>query len=142
MIDKIVECLTNPDHIGVFATIAAAVSAFAALLTYISSKKLSRRDRVDILKVEILKVVSSSNTREHWNRLVQMSTNSDSDGKTGPRADRLASLLGVVGDRNFMWKFKNWGKIKSKYERNKWVWLIPVAIEELKREGYQDLLGL
>ena len=38
---------------------AATISATCALLTFLFSRKLSRRDMVDILKIEILRVVSS-----------------------------------------------------------------------------------
>ena len=39
-------------------------------------------------------------------------------------------------------RLKSKGKGKSEYEKDKWMVLIPVALEELKKEGYKDLLGL
>ena len=44
-------------------------------------------------------------------------------GGIGPRAKSLAACLG------------------PKYQKRKWVALIPVALEELKRENYGKLLG-
>ena len=99
---------------------AAVVSAFFAGLAFLSSRRLSRRDMVDILKVEILRVVSSVQGRDAWTETVNLSIQVDG----GPRVGRLAGLLG------------------SKYKKRKWLWLIPVDLEELKREGYQNLLGL
>ena len=78
---------------------------------------------VDILKIEILRVVSSVQGRDLWLKMVALSKEFEGGG-IGPRADSLADLLG------------------SKYKRKKWLWLIPVALEELKREGYGNLLGL
>ena len=59
-------------------------------------------------------------------------------GGVGPRIDRLAGLLGVM----YQSKLKSKRKGKSEYEKDKWMILLPVALEELKREGYKDLLGL
>ena len=117
---------------------AAAISAIFAGLAFLFSRKLSRRDMVDILKVEILQVVSSVQGRKAWIETVELSKIVDSQGIAGPRADRLAGLLGVRTNNTL----KSWLKIKSKYETKKWLWLIPVALEELKREGYENLLRL
>ena len=46
------------------------------------------------------------------------------DGVKGIRIDGIAGLLG------------------SKYEKNRWLWLIPVALEELRNEGYHQLLEM
>ena len=46
----------------------------------------------------------------------------------------LADLLGVRNQPK--------GKRKSKYKRTNWVLLLPVALAELKREGYKELLGM
>lgn len=103
-------------------TLAAAVSAVCALLTFLFSRKRSRRDMVDILKIEILRVFSSVQGREVWikeHRLYLTYTG----GRSGPTARRLVGLLG------------------KRYKKKKWMMLVLVAIEELRIEGYRDLLG-
>ena len=117
--EKIVEDLNDPVRVS---TLAAAVSAVCALLTFLFSRKRSRRDMVDILKIEILRLVSSVQGREVWiteHRLYLTSTG----GRYGPTARRLVGLLG------------------KRYKKKRWMMLVLVAIEELRREGYQDLLG-
>lgn len=57
----------------------------------------------------------------------------EGDG-VGPRIDRLAGLLGVM--------YQSKRKRKSKYQKDKWMILLLVALEELKKEKYRDLLGL
>ena len=135
---KIVEYLNDPVRVS---ALAAAVSAFCALLTFLFSRKPSRRDMVDILKVEILQVVSSAQGKDIWTKMVSIS-GAYEDGVSGIRVDGIASLLSRNVENKFMYTLKSWFKIKSKYEREKWLWFIPVALEELKRENYQDLLGL
>ena len=113
-----VEYLNDPVLVS---TLAAAVSAFCALLTFLFSRKLSRRDMVDILKIEILRVVSSVQGREVWikyHRRFLMYTG----GRSGPTARGLVGLLG------------------RKYKKKKWEMLVLVAVEELKQEGYRKLL--
>ncbi len=134
MFENIVAFFNDPVRVS---TTAAAISALTALLTYLSSKKLSRRDMVDILKVEILEVVSSAHGRNAWFKMLSISGSSE-NGVTGVRADGIAGLLGV-GTKS---RILSWFRMKSKYERRKWIWLLPVTVEELKREGYQNLLGL
>jgi len=72
---------------------AAAVSAICALLAFLFSRKLSRRDMVDLLKIEILQVVSSVQGRDAWIKTAALSKMYDGGG-VGPRTDRLAGLLG------------------------------------------------
>ena len=112
--------LSNP---AVLLSIGAAtVSAICALLTFLFSRKLSRRDMVDTLKIEILRVVSSVQGKEVWittHRKHLM----DTGGRSGPTANTLVGLLG------------------RKYKKKQWIILVFVAVEELKREGYRDLLG-
>ena len=77
---------------------------------------------VDTLKIEILRLVSSVQGRSNWiefHRFYLMR----SGGRSGPTAIKLTGLLG------------------RKYKKQKWASLILVAIEELKKEGYRDLLG-
>lgn len=45
---------------------AAAISALCAFLTFLFSRRMSRRDMVDILKIEILETVSSVQGRSAW----------------------------------------------------------------------------
>lgn len=88
--EKIVEDLNDPVRVS---TLAAAVSAVCALLTFLFSRKRSRRDMVDILKIEILRVVSSVQGREVWikeHRLYLTHTG----GRSGPTARKLVGLLG------------------------------------------------
>ena len=116
---------------------AAAISAFFAGLAFLFSKRVSRRDMVDTLKLEILLLVSVVEGREAWITMVNISKRYEGGG-VGPRIDRLAGLLGVM----YQSKLKSKRKGKSEYEKDKWMTLLPVALEELKREGYKDLLGL
>ena len=117
--EKIVESLNDPVYVS---AAVAAMSALCALLTFLFSRKPSRRDMVDILKIEILRVVSSVQGREVWikyHRRYLMHTG----GRSGPTARTLVGLLG------------------HKYKKEKWMILVLVAIEELRKEGYRDLLG-
>ena len=100
---------------------AAAISAISALLAFLFSRRLSRRDMVDILKIEILRVVSSVQGREVWIKYHRYYL-THTGGRSGPTARTLAGLLG------------------RKYKKEKWMILVLVAIEELKKEGYRDLL--
>ena len=101
---------------------AAAISAISALLAFLFSKKLSRRDMVDTLKIEILRLVSSVQGREVWIKYHRYYL-THTGGRSGPTARTLAGLLG------------------RKYKKEKWMILVLVAIEELRKEGYRDLLG-
>ena len=111
------------DTAVIVSAMAAAISAFCALLSFLFSRKLSRREMVDIIKVEILRVVSSVQGRDAWVKIATISKTYEGGG-VGPRVDSLAKLLD--------------GK---KYKKDKWLWLIPVALEELKKDGYSNLLG-
>ena len=116
---------------------AAAISAFFAGLAFLFSKRVSRREMVDTLKLEILLLVSVVEGREAWIEMVNTSKIYEGGG-VGPRVNRLAGLLGVI----YQSKLKSNRKGKSEYEKDKWMVLIPVALEELKKEGYKNLLGL
>ena len=132
------ENVTTLAHAAVFiSTAAAAISAFLAGLAFLFSKRVSRREMVDTLKLEILLLVSVVEGREAWITMVNISKRYEGGG-VGPRIDRLAGLLGVM----YQSKLKSKRKGKSEYEKDKWMILLPVALEELKREGYKDLLGL
>ena len=88
---------------------------------------------VDILKLEILQVVSTAQGREAWIEMATISRIYEGGG-IGPRMDRLAGLLGVM--------YQSKRKRKSKYQKDKWMALLPIALEELKQEGYRGLLGM
>lgn len=57
------EYLNDPVHVS---TTAAALSALCALLTFLFSRRLSVREKVDILKAEILRVGSVVDDRQEW----------------------------------------------------------------------------
>ena len=71
----------------------AALSALCALLTFLLSRKLSRRDMVDTLKIEILQLVSSVERQRLWLEAVNISRELESGG-IGPKIGTLAKLLG------------------------------------------------
>ena len=104
---------------------AAAISASCAFLTlfiYMFSKRPSRREMVDILKFEILRLVSTLEGRKIWNDTVEKSYRKN--GSIGVSLEDLAGLLG------------------TDYQENKWRRLFSVAIQELKNEGNDRLLKM
>ena len=101
-----------------FSTGAALVSAYCAYL----SRKPSRRDMVDTLKLEILRLVSTIEGRNKWRNAVKESYHEN--GQIGASIRVLTGLLG------------------PDYQEEKWVRLLPVAIQELKNEGNIELLGM
>ena len=146
---KIVESLNDPVYVS---AAAAALSALCALLTFLFallSRRVSRREMVDTLKLEILLLVSVVEGKEAWIKMVNISKRYEGGG-VGPRIDRLAGLLGVMYKSNpnapfysrLKAKLASKLKLKNKYEKDKWMALLPIALEELKQEGYKDLLGL
>ena len=83
------ENVTNFNNAAVLISAgAAAISAISALLTFLFSRKLSRRDMVDILKVEILEMVSSVQGRSAWTTAAKASQILEGGG-IGPRVDSL-----------------------------------------------------
>ena len=131
---------------------AAALSALCALFSFLFSllsRRTSRREIVDTLKLEILQVVSTVQGRQGWIKIIQVSTTLEGGG-VGPRMDRLAGLLGIMYKSNpnapfysrLKVKLTSKLKLKNKYEKDKWLILLPIALEELKKEGYKDLLGM
>ena len=102
---------------------AAAVSAICALLTFLFSRKLSRRDMVDTLKLEILRVVSTLKGRNKWRDTVEESYYKENK-HIGVSIKSLSGLL------------------EPEYQKDKWVRLFSVAIQELKNEGNDSLLGM
>ena len=102
-----------------FSTGAAVVSAVCAYL----ARKPSRRDMVDTLKLEILRVVSTIEGRKKWVDTVNESYYKENK-HIGTSIKPLAGLL------------------DSDYQQDKWVKLLPIAIQELKNEGNAPLLGM
>ena len=119
--EKIVESLNDPVYVS---AAAAALSALCALLTFLFSRRLSARERVDILKAEILRVVSVVDDRQEWIGDSDSISTKLTAGVLDPDVRRLAGLLG------------------AKYKRKKWIIFIPAAIEELRHESYGRLLGI
>ena len=134
---EIIEFLKNPALVGVGA-LSAAVVAIIAILKFvipkkktqrqksIEPKKTTKREMIDIIKDDVLILISSVQGRAIWQETVFISQKYQGNGK-GPKVGTLAELLSVKD---------------SRYKEDKWQWLIPVALEELKREGYGDKLGL
>ena len=102
-----------------FSTGAAVVSAVCAYL----ARKPSRRDMVDTLKLEILRVVSTIEGRKKWVDTVNESYYKENK-HIGTSIKPLAELL------------------DPDYRKDKWLRLLPVAIQELKNEGNDKLLGM
>ena len=122
--EEIVTCFNNPVWVSTFA---AAVSAICALLTFLFSRKHSRRDRVDILKLIILEMVCLKDGKEIWQHIVKFSTVFEGKG-AGPKVGTLAEMITTYTN-------------EKRYKKEKWLSLIPVACQELIREGYGKLLG-
>ena len=117
--DEIVAVVKNPAFVS---AAAAVVSAIFAGLAFMFSRKPSRRDVVDTLKIEILRLVYTTDGRNSW---VDVVHNSEVyEDYFGPNPESLVVLL------------------PRKYRNKKWVYLILPALEELKREGYRDVLDL
>ena len=107
---------------GEWAAAISASCAFLTLLIYMFSKRPSRREMVDILKFEILRVVSTLEGQKIWNSTVEESyRNNRSIGVS------IVDLAGLLG---------------KDYQKNKWRRLLAVAIQELKTEGNDRLLGM
>lgn len=115
--------MATGDLTVLISTGAAAVSAICAFLSFLFSRRLSQRGMLEHLKVEILRVVSSAHGQAYWMQTMDLSRTFEGGG-VGVKVDSLAPLLG------------------RKYKKKKWVDLIPPALEELRKEGYEDLLGM
>ena len=96
---------------------SAAISAATALISVIFSLKRSRRQMLDLLKIEILEFTSTAQGNEAWVETMNLY-----DGRT-PVND-LLNLL------------------NRKFKRKKWYRLLPAALAELRNEGYHQLLGM
>ena len=101
-----------------FSTGAAVVSAICAYL----ARNPSRRDMVDTLKFEILRVVSTLEGRKKW---------ADTVGKSYYQNNQIGVSIRVLV-----------GLLSPDYQQEKWIRLFSVAIQELKNEGNDSLLGM
>ena len=118
------EIFNNP--MALVSVASATVIAICAVLSLWFSRKVAEQRRVDILKMEVLKIVCTVEGQKIWKTAVYVSQMYEGHG-LGPKTERLAELLSV----------KN-----PKFKKDKWIRLIPVALEELKKEGNKHLLGL
>ena len=114
------------DNIDKYALIisacAAAFSAFTALLSFVYSRKRSRQDMLDQLKMEIIVLVSSR------------------DSKYDEYMDWIESLKHPYSVP-IAYKSKELAKLLGpQFEKKKWITLIPVAMAELQIEGYSNFL--
>ena len=117
------DIVVNIQNSALVSAWAAFISACFAGLAFLSSRRLSTREKIDILKAEILRVISTAHDRADWIATGTVSRYTKGGG-IGPDVRSLAGFLG------------------TKYKRKKWIVLIPTAIEELRNEGYRKLLGI
>ena len=96
----------------IFAVFLSAGAAVISAICAVLARKPSRRDMLDILKVEILRVVYTTEGRDRWVTQVHNSSVYAED-YFGPDPESLAVVL------------------PRKYRRKKWVNLILPALEEL-----------
>ena len=107
---------TMIDKINAFAPIINAITVLLSFgfVIWTTCFRKTRRNRIDELKVEVLETVSTVKGHEDWVRTKELST----------AAEDLSKMLG------------------RKYHSKKWYDLLPVALVELRNEGYHDLLGV
>ena len=108
--------------VEVIAPYAPIINALAVLtstffIIWTTCFRKTRRDRIDELKVEVLAVVSTVKGHKDW-----ITTINSSDFQGDSRD--LSRLLGKT------------------YQEKKWYNLLPVALVELRNEGYHELLGI
>ena len=109
---------------ALIGAIAAVLSAATAILAVWFSRQPSPRERIDILKGEILGLVATEPGQNAWVATKELSKLRSGSAYGNPILGDLAGLL------------------KRKYRKAKWVRLIPAALQELKNEGYGELLGI
>ena len=105
------------------SAIAAVFSAAAAVLAVWFSRQPSTRERIDILKGEILGLVATEPGYNAWTEIKELSKLRSGSAYGNPILGDLAGLL------------------KRKYQKAGWVRLIPAALQELQKEGHGGLLG-
>ena len=145
---EIVTYFDDPVHVSAAASALSALCALLTFLFFLLSRRISRREMVDTLKLEILQLVSTVQGRQGWKEIIHISTTLEGGG-IGPKVDRLAGLLGIITSNpnvplysRLKAKLASKLKLKSKYQKDKWLIILPIALEELKKEGYATLLGL
>ena len=115
------------ENSALWSAVAACISAsFAGLTLYLTTKK-STREMIDIVKADILVFTSEMHCREIWQKTSDLSQTLEGGG-IGPRTQRLADLLAAKRKKK---------KRDRRYKRSKWLYIIPAAIEELRKEGYK-----
>ena len=104
------------DKINAFAPIINAITVLLSFgfVIWTTCFRKTRRNRIDELKVEVLETVSTVKGHEDWVRTMESSN----------AAEALSKVLG------------------RKYHSKKWYDLLPVAVTELQKEGYHQLLGV
>ena len=112
------------EKINDFSPIINALTVFLSFVFVIWATcfRQTRRDRIDELKVEVLGAVSTVKGREDWVEVVELSKIQGDVG--GIPVKELSNLL------------------RSKYQKKKWYDLLPIALTELRNEGYHEPLGL
>ena len=135
MIEEMLANFENPAFVGAWAAVVVAIITVLKFvvprkkskrLKSITPQKTTKREMIDIIKDDVLILISSVQGRTIWQKTVFISQKYQGNGK-GPKVGTLAELLAVKD---------------SKYKEDEWQWLIPVALEELKRDGYRENLGL
>ena len=105
--------------INAFAPIINALTVLFSFgfVIWTTCFRKTRRDKIDELKVEMLAVVSTVKGHEDWVKAMNVSENQGN-------VRYLSNLLGET------------------YRKKKWYNLLPVALAELRNEGYHELLGV
>lgn len=105
--------MEDPTQLDTQALAIAAIAAGSALVSAISAFVMifrkNRREKVDTLKVEIIRILEGNDSRDIF--LCELHGNK--------KTEKLGMILGC------------------KYKRHGWSDLIMVAIKELKLEGYE-----
>ena len=101
---------------------ALAVLTSTGFIIWTTCFRKTRRDRIDELKLEVLRIVSNVKGHEDWIKAMDLS---ELQGREG--IVKVMDLLKLL--------HKN-------YRKKKWCELLPVALSELRNEGHHELLGM
>lgn len=99
-----------------WTVISVVVAIIIPISLYLLSRKKSDRDMIDELKNEVLKIVGTAQGEALWKRSMAFFMQ-----QTGMVYFIHLSLL-----------------FPKKYQKKKWVNLLPVALQELKSEGHES----